>query len=46
MAIRQGNDVIFRIRTGTGAPVADHFVGGEGPFAGLPGEMRRPQESA
>ncbi|MEP7210755.1 MAG: histidine phosphatase family protein, partial [Alphaproteobacteria bacterium] len=46
MAIRQGNDVIFRIRTGDGAPVADHFIGGEGPFAGFPREMPRPQESA
>jgi broad specificity phosphatase PhoE len=45
MAIRQGNDVILRIRTGHGAPAADHYVGGEGPFPGLPGEMRARQES-
>jgi broad specificity phosphatase PhoE len=46
MAIRQNNDVIFRIRTGDGAPVADHFVDGEGPFPGLPGEASRPQTVA
>jgi len=46
MAIRQSNDVILRIRTGAGAPAADHFVAGEGPFPGLPGEMRAQQESA
>ena len=28
------------------APAADHFVGGTGPFPGLPGEMRGLQESA
>jgi broad specificity phosphatase PhoE len=38
MDIRQNNDVIFRIRVGGAAPVADHFVGGEGPFPGLPRE--------
>jgi broad specificity phosphatase PhoE len=34
--IRQGNNVVIRVRTGEGAPVADHFVNGEGPVAGLP----------
>jgi broad specificity phosphatase PhoE len=46
MDIRQNNDVIFRIRTGGGAPVADHFVGGEGPFPGLPSEALKPQNIA
>jgi broad specificity phosphatase PhoE len=46
MDIRQNNDVIFRIRTGAGAPAADHFVGGEGPFPGLPSEASRPQSVA
>ena len=46
MAIRQGNDAIFRIRTGQGAPTAEHFIGGAGPFSGLPGEMRGQRESA
>ena len=45
MAIRQGNDAILRIRTGNEAPIADYFMDGEGPFPGLPGEMRRRQES-
>ena len=45
MAIRQGNDAILRIRTGKEAPIADHFLGGEGPFPGLPVEMHRQQES-
>jgi broad specificity phosphatase PhoE len=46
MDIRQNNDAIFRIRTGDGAPVADHFIGGEGPFPGLPSEASRPQSLA
>jgi len=34
--IRQGNDTIFRIKTGDGPAIAEHFVGGEGPIPGLP----------
>lgn len=40
--IRQNNDVIFRITTGEGAPLAEHFVGGEGPYPGLPGMSAQP----
>jgi broad specificity phosphatase PhoE len=46
MDIRQNNDVIFRVRTGDGGPVADHFIGGEGPFPGLPSEARKLQNIA
>ena len=34
--IRQSNDTVIRIVTGPGAPVADHFTGGDGPWPGLP----------
>ena len=40
LAIRQDNDTIFRIRTGGGEAVADHFAAGEGPFPGLTGGGR------
>jgi broad specificity phosphatase PhoE len=34
--IRQSNDTVIRVLVGSGAPVADHFTAGEGPFPGLP----------
>jgi broad specificity phosphatase PhoE len=34
--IRQPNDVMIRIRSSGGARVADHYVSGQGPLAGLP----------
>ena len=40
LALRQSNDVIFRIGTGSSGPTVDHFKGGEGPFPGLTGERR------
>jgi broad specificity phosphatase PhoE len=36
LEIRQPNNVVMRIRTGEGPPVADHFAGGQGPRPGLP----------
>ncbi len=47
LALRQGNDVIFRIRTDSAEPTVDHFQGGEGPFPGLTGEQpHRPEAIA
>ena len=44
IALRQSNDVIFRICTGSAEPTVDHFKGGEGPFPGLTGEQpHRPE---
>lgn len=36
LALRQRNDVIFRIDTTAEVPVVDHFANGEGPIPGLP----------
>ena len=44
-AIRQDNDTIFRVRTGDGPPVADHFKSSDGPHAGLTSERRRSPDS-
>ena len=47
IALRQSNDVIFRIRIGADAPEVDHFNDGEGPFPGLTSERpHRPKAIA
>jgi glucosyl-3-phosphoglycerate phosphatase len=38
LRIRQRNDVIIRVAVRGTTAVADHFIGGAGPFAGLPGD--------
>lgn len=35
LAIRQPNDTVFHVLTGVGPPLARHYVGGAGPFAGV-----------
>ena len=45
IALRQSNDVIFRIFTGSSGPTVDHFKGGEGPFPGLTGEQPHQPEA-
>ena len=37
-AIVQANDTIIRVAVNGASASADHFVSGEGPFAGLPME--------
>ena len=41
LALRQSNDVIFRIRMGADAPDVNHFKDGKGPFPGLTSERRQ-----
>ncbi|HEU0030371.1 MAG TPA: histidine phosphatase family protein [Kofleriaceae bacterium] len=36
LQIRQANDIVIRITVTDGARAVDHFVGGDGPIAGLP----------
>jgi alpha-ribazole phosphatase/probable phosphoglycerate mutase len=36
LRVRQNNDAIFRVCITEGGAEAHHFIGGEGPYAGLP----------
>jgi broad specificity phosphatase PhoE len=46
MRIRQTNDTVIRVTMTPEGARADHFVGGEGPYGGLPDGVRRGTESA
>ncbi len=46
LAIRQVNNAIVRVVMDHGVYTVDHFVGEDGPYAGLPGEVAQTAESA